>query len=1136
MATRAQPQLAAGGRLSSACGMMGEFTANGAMRRLEVGGQSLLLYPAGELEAGPANLYLRLRSEPIAATALLGPGSGGSVRWTPNGPDVHGRWRDLEYRAAFRLAAAVPAWFWHLEVINHRSDHCQVDLIYAQDVALAPFEAVRTNEYYVSQYLDLTPIPMRDVGMAVAVRQNMPGAAAPWVLIGCLREGIGWATDALQLGRPDHQGGLPPGLLTDRLPSTRLQHEHTLAVVQDRSARLGPGERLTSGFFGLYRSHHPGATSEADAAEAALALSQPEARPPGDAGAGDGAAVAGSLFSPPVGLRCRDLTGDELDRLVGPARHLAEGDSRELLSFFAADGRHVVLAAKERAVLRPHGQILRTGDGLVPDGQSLTSTVWMAGVFHSQVTQGHASLNRMLSIKRGYLGWHRACGMRVFVRAGEPDGDWALLDEPSAWAVAPDRCTWWYRHAKGLIEVVAGAPAAKHELTLRVRVLEGAPCRLLVCANVALDDDDGQQPDPPQRSVDATGVTVRPSAGSGSAHRFPAGWFRLSWRAGAAEQVLGDEALFPDGQSRDLPWVTIRSSPTQDFTLTLTARLVPEADQAAPAAIKPEGDDFWPGLSQSMRLIPPQSSLVAEEVARLDAVLPWFTQNALVHYLSPRGLEQFTGGAWGTRDVCQGPLGLLIALDRMAPLRDLLTRVFRAQHARGDWPQWFEFFPAEAASETPDAHGDVIYWPLLALAEYLRASGDASLLQEPLPFAGPDGPATAAPVIEHMRRALALIAARTIPGTPLPAYGLGDWNDSLRPAHPELAARLCSTWTVALHIEALRMLAEALRLVGETTEPEIAAVASVAEEMGAKAHAALGRLVFDGILAGYALFRDDGSVEPLVHPADARTGLRYGLLHVSSAIASDLLSPEDANRHLALVQEHLLGPDGARLFDRPAPYRGGPMEVFQRAEAATFFGREIGLMYTHAHLRYAEALARVGDGVGLFKALNLANPIGLHNRVRVARPRQSTTYFTSSDAAVADRYEAARQYPRVLLGEVPLEAGWRVYSSGPGIFLRLVVECLLGVRRRAQVLEIDPVLDPKLDGLKARIPVCGVPMELAFRVGSRGVGPLSVTLNDARLPTRGLSNPYRSPGVAVEMSAVRKLLRPDGNRLAIEVA
>ena len=69
------------------------------------------------------------------------------------------------------------------------------------------------------------------------------------------------------------------------------------------------------------------------------------------------------------------------------------------------------------------------------------------------------------------------------------------------------------------------------------------------------------------------------------------------------------------------------------------------------------------------------------------------------------------------------------------------------------------------------------------------------------------------------------------------------------------------------------------------------------------------------------------------------------------AISADLLTSEQAEHHLELVDEHLIGPDGARLFDRPVGYAGGPMSVFQRAEASTFWGREIGLMYIHAHLR-----------------------------------------------------------------------------------------------------------------------------------------------------------------------------------------
>jgi len=213
------------------------------------------------------------------------------------------------------------------------------------------------------------------------------------------------------------------------------------------------------------------------------------------------------------------------------------------------------------------------------------------------------------------------------------------------------------------------------------------------------------------------------------------------------------------------------------------------------------------------------------------------------------------------------------------------------------------------------------------------------------------------------------------------------------------------------------------------------------------------------------------------------------------------------------------------------------MEVFQRAEASTFFGREIGIMYTHAHLRYAEALARHGDGQALLKALALVNPIGVSERIPNARPRQSTCYYSSSDAAFADRYEAADHYGEAMAGSVSLEGGWRVYSSGPGIVLRLVVESMLGVRRRGDLLEIDPVLDPDLDRLQATVPIDGRPVDLTFRVGPRGVGPLDVVFNGVTMASAPLSNPYRRAGVAIDMALLRAAMSTSGsNHLQIQVS
>ncbi len=171
------------------------------------------------------------------------------------------------------------------------------------------------------------------------------------------------------------------------------------------------------------------------------------------------------------------------------------------------------------------------------------------------------------------------------------------------------------------------------------------------------------------------------------------------------------------------------------------------------------------------------------------------------------------------------------------------------------------------------------------------------------------------------------------------------------------------------------------------------------------------------MLAGYALFEDRGRVRYLLHPRDATTGVRYSSLAMIHAMLEDLLTPEQAREHLHLIDEHLQGPDGVRLFDRPMPYHGGPQRFFQRAESATFFGREIGLMYMHAHLRYAQALAHVGDAQRFFHALCQANPIGIRSIVPSATLRQANCYYSSSDAAFEDRYQASAEYERVARGD-----------------------------------------------------------------------------------------------------------------------
>jgi cellobiose phosphorylase len=1112
-------------RLVSPSGLTVHLNANGSVRRIDCGDVTVNAFLGNELEGGPANLYLRRHGARVEWTPLLGPRSPGAVRLESQALHVDGEWAGIRFHVSLVLAQSASAWFWHVALENIGRDAHTVDLVCAQDIALASYGTLRLNEYYTSQYVDHTPLQHASRGVVLAVRQNLgAGGRHPWLATGSLRRAESFCTDALQLhGLATRSGAPPPALEAARLPGVRHQHEHSMAVLQDAPLTLAPSERATLGFFAWVERDHPGASSAADLALVDRALGLPEATAPNAARSAP-LPRAGTLFSHAPLLPAAELDAAELTAHFGSERHAVEESNGRLLSFFGPDGMHVVLPAKERASLRPHGQILRTGDQLVPDEASLTTTVWMGGVFHSMVTQGHVAINRFLSTTHSYLGLLRSHGLRLFVEHGSA---WHLLGEPSAFEMTGSRARWLYRHQDLLLEVRSPAAVDRHELWLTARVLRGAPCRFLVSNHVALNGDDGSDAVPALWRRDGQGVVVACRPESDLGRRFPDGTFRIDATPDTTiERIGGDELLFADGQSRDQPFVVLITAPGTSLGLRITGQLVaaaPAAAAAPTAADAAVAARFWRDRT-ALELQAPASS----EASGLAAILPWFAHDALIHYLAPRGLEQYSGGGWGTRDVCQGPVEYLLSLGQTAPVRALLLQVLRNQNADGDWPQWFMFFERERGIRAGDSHGDIVFWPLLALAQYLLASGDGAVLDETLPFFHAQGDASAqhGTVLAHVERALALIDRRVIPGTRLAAYGHGDWNDSLQPADPALAEQLCSAWTVTLHHQTVDTLAQALRHVGR------AALATKLEASLAGIRNDFQRLLInDGVVAGYAHFGAESGVAHWLHPNDRETGVRYSLLPMIHGILSNLFTREQAMQHVELIRRHLLAADGARLFDRPLPYHGGLQRRFQRAETSTFFGREIGLMYMHAHLRWAEAMAHLGDGEATWRALRIANPVGLRDVVPNARLRQANCYASSSDAVFTDRHDALERYDTVRTGAVDVEAGWRVYSSGAGIAVRLVRERLLGLRLRHASLGIDPVLPRALDGLQARVVLHGRAVALRYRVGPRGHGPVAITCNGRALQLEREPHPYRTGGVVMALHE----LRDGANQIDVEL-
>ena len=117
---------------------------------------------------------------------------------------------------------------------------------------------------------------------------------------------------------------------------------------------------------------------------------------------------------------------------------------------------------------------------------------------------------------------------------------------------------------------------------------------------------------------------------------------------------------------------------------------------------------FWSGLGRGW-VLGGATGRREDDLARINDVLRWYLHDALIHLSAPHGLEQHSGGAWGVRDVCQGPIELLLAAGTIAPIRDVIRVVYGHQLRRsGDWPQWF-MFDRFREVQAHGSHGDVIY-------------------------------------------------------------------------------------------------------------------------------------------------------------------------------------------------------------------------------------------------------------------------------------------------------------------------------------------------------------------------------------------------------------------------------------------
>ncbi len=1073
---------------------------NGGTRLMACGNTMINQVEGHPLQGGFDRVFLRqhtaqgIESFSSAGAALRSRISENGVEWQ----SIH---QGVESQVQLLIHPEEAVFYRICRAKNTTGSPVKIDWIAGQDLGLSEAGTLQSNEAYVCQYLDHKIVEHSSAGRVVFSRNNL-GKAHPMLASFCAQGGLAASTDGFQFfGTGFKLSGQPEALKFQCLEDRVRQYEFAYAALQSEPVVLQPGESSETRFIYAFYPSHPGVSSERDLSDVDRLLAEPV---PSFHGAVR--SVPGGAFFAGIPLfQALSLSVDQLKQWFGNSwRHIERDESGELLSFFCGEDTHVVLPAKETVQERPHGNILKTRHGANLDSDLLTVACYGCGAFGSQFAVGNTSFGRFTTVMRNAAGLDRCSGIRLFVQ--NIYKEWKQLGFPSVFVMERTRCRWIYQSGAAIFEISVSVEG--NEVVYRTSSLQGElpPLRMTleVCADTVEFDTAPVVDWDVERGVLTIGTTPETVLGK----LYPEA--RLIAGMTGFKEVGGAEKISGNGE----PVIVIDTLPGRVFEMAVSGHLETVQRDVKNVALPEPLDGF------SIRS-------TSEKALRIDDTLKWFEHNALIHYAAPRGLEQYSGGAWGVRDVCQGPVEMLLATGHDEAVREILYRVFSHQYEDTHiWPQWFMFDRFHKIQQE-ESHGDIPFWPIKALCDYVEQTGDFEIFNAMLPYTDRKTFALTArrgTLAEHVKRVVKKIRLGCIVDTALPSYGDGDWNDSLQPANGEMKANMVSGWTASLAHQVLSGLSKVWKNAGKNFQPlEIEELDAFLKKMEEDIRTYIFK---DGVAAGFVLI-NGGAPRYMLHPRDRETGIHYRLLPANRGMISQLFTPEEAEDHLAMIQKHLLFPDGAHLMDTIPAYRGGEATHFQRAETAACFGREVGMQYVHAHLRYCEALAQTGWAQELLDGLLTVSPVAIRETVPNARPRQANLYFSSSDADFFHRYEASDKYAELKEGRIPVSGGWRLYSSGPGIFIGLVLTRLFGIRRSFGSIVIDPVISKELDGAEITLSLCGKPVRWVYHV-KETYGPKKIVVNGESVDFCRLKNRYRTGGAAISQSMIKALPQTGG--------